>query len=61
MHPFALWLWGRLTDFERMSEDTDPATVLGAMTDTMRQQTIDLAPLVIDYLSRLGNHTHDNG
>ncbi len=52
MHPFALWLWGRLVDFEETVDDTTPEQMLGEMTETMRRDVLRVAPLVIDYLSR---------
>ena len=35
----ALWLWGRLCDFERMGMlDIDPLTLFGLMTPNMRHE-----------------------
>jgi len=47
----ALWLWGRLRDFERMGYfDRDPCRVLDGMTDAMRADVLRLAPVVADFL-----------
>lgn len=54
MDPDALWLWGRLRDFERQGLlDRAPAKVLGAMTDGMKADVQRLAPLVIEWLGEL--------
>jgi len=60
MHPFALWIWGRLSDFEKKSEGNDPEAMLGEMTETMRRDVCRQVPLVIDYLSRLGATDDDS-
>lgn len=50
----ALWLWGRLRDFERDGLLTDgPSGILETMTDAMRADVLRLAPQVSDFLSRL--------
>lgn len=50
----ALWLWGRLRDFENNGYlNSDGAAVLAAMTDAMRADVLRLAPLVSDFLSHL--------
>lgn len=57
MDPDALWLWGRLRDFERKDLlGEDPADVYGEMTDAMKADTIRLIPLVTDWLLEL---THE--
>lgn len=49
----ALWLWGRLRDFERMGLiDADPLPLIEEMTPTMRADVRRLAPLVASLLNR---------
>ena len=49
----ALWLWGRLRDFERMGLiDADPLLLIDEMTETMRADVRRLAPLVLSLLQR---------
>lgn len=51
----ALWLWGRLREFERDGYLRHPApSVLDTMTDAMRADVRRLAPLVSDFLVSLG-------
>lgn len=51
----ALWLWGRLNDFRRDGViDREPADVLSTMTQTMRTETLALAPQVAAWLQRIG-------
>lgn len=51
----ALWLWGRLRDFERMGYLTiSPATLFQTMTDAMRADVLRLAPMVGEALSAIG-------
>lgn len=50
----ALWLWGRLQDFERDGLlDLDPKQLLEMMSDHMKETTIRLAPLVAGWLRRI--------
>lgn len=50
----ALWLWGRLRDFDAKSIITkDPATLLIGMTAPMREDVRRLAPLVREFLEDL--------
>lgn len=50
----ALWLWGRLCDFERNGTlAADPAQLLSQMTPHMRAETVRLAPLVKLWLERI--------
>lgn len=50
----ALWLWGRLLDFERDGLlDKEPASVLETMTPEMREDVLDLAPRVAEWLQLL--------
>lgn len=50
----ALWLWGRLRDFERDGYfSADPSRLLRQMTDAMRADVLRLAPLVADFLNSL--------
>lgn len=48
----ALWLWGRLQDFERdRLLETDPDQLIATMLDHMKTTTRRLAPLVAAWLS----------
>lgn len=54
MNPKALWLWGRLKDFERegvLSED--PSALLSEMTDPMRADVRRLLPMVREFIEEL--------
>lgn len=51
----ALWLWGRLRDFERDGLlAKEPSTVLLTMTDTMLDDVHRLAPRVSAWLKQIG-------
>jgi hypothetical protein len=51
----ALWLWGRLRDFQRDGLLTQhPRDLLATMTPEMREDVRELAPLVADWLKWLG-------
>jgi hypothetical protein len=50
MNPKALWLWGRLRDFERDMFDADQKFLLSQMTEGMRKDVQRLTPLVIKWL-----------
>jgi hypothetical protein len=51
----ALWLWGRLLDFEREGLlSADPNELVGTMLDHMQTTTKNLAPSVRDWLGRIG-------
>jgi hypothetical protein len=55
----ALWLWGRLKDFERYGGDgglltKTPADVLLTMTSEMLDDVHRLAPHVAEWLKRIG-------
>jgi hypothetical protein len=51
----ALWLWGRLGDFQRNGLlDKEPPTVLGPMTPEMLNDVHTLAPRVAAWLSKIG-------
>lgn len=53
----ALWLWGRLLDFQRDGLlAKDPADVLETMTPEMLDDTHQLAPRVAAWLKRIGVH-----
>jgi transcriptional regulator with XRE-family HTH domain len=55
VHPDALWLWGRLRDFERDGLlDKTTADVLETMTPEMLDDTHKLAPRVAKWLSKIG-------
>lgn len=52
----ALWLWGRLRDFENNGYfRADPARLLRGMTSGMRADVQRLAPLVADFLNTMGD------
>jgi hypothetical protein len=52
----ALWLWGRLQDFEREGLFSEsPADLLAVMSDHMRATTLALAPQVIQWLGGLND------
>lgn len=54
MNPQALWLWGRLRDFEREGLLHElPDAVLHHMTDAMQADVRRLAPLVADWLGSI--------
>lgn len=49
----ALWLWGRLRDYERMGMlDADPLPLIEEMTQAMRVDVRRLAPLVAALMNR---------
>jgi hypothetical protein len=51
----ALWLWGRLNDFERDGLlNKEPADVLETLTDQMKDDVHTLAPRVAAWLKRIG-------
>jgi hypothetical protein len=51
----ALWLWGRLRDFERHGLlDQEPGEVMATMTDEMKDDVHTLAPRVAAWLKRIG-------
>lgn len=57
----ALWLWGRLLDFERLDLLTQsPAEVLATMTPEMLDDVHTLAPRVTAWLQQIGK-VHDLG
>lgn len=50
----ALWIWGRLRDFERDGYFTaDPLTFLNSMTDAMRADVLRIIPLMVEFLNGL--------
>lgn len=54
MDPKALWLWGRLLDFERDGVlASAPEFLLSEMTEPMRADVKRLVPLVRDFLAKL--------
>lgn len=54
VNPKALWLWGRLLDFERQGLlDEDPNILLATMLTHMRETTLELVPKVIAWLERI--------
>jgi hypothetical protein len=51
----ALWLWGRLLDFERDGLlDMDPSKLIKTMTEPMKDDTHRLAPKVARWLKQIG-------
>jgi hypothetical protein len=53
--PEALWLWGRLRDFQRDGMlDKDPVDVLSTMTPQMLDDVRELTPKVLDWLRATG-------
>ena len=58
--PKALWLWGRLKDFEREGLlDQDPTDILTTMLDHMKTTTLDLAPRIAAWLGRIKTMTDE--
>lgn len=54
--PSALWLWGRLLDFERDGLlMVEPNALTSTMLEHMQETTKRLAPLVSAWLGRIGN------
>lgn len=54
MNPKALWLWGRIKDFDRMGIlGSDPGALLTEMTEPMRQDVRRYAPQVRAFLEAL--------
>ena len=50
----ALWVWGRLRDFERNILNRDPPDILRTMTEEMLDDVYSLAPRVAHWLQRIG-------
>lgn len=53
MDPDALWMWGRLRDFEQRYLDADPATLLHLMTETMQADVRRIAPVLVNFLGAM--------
>jgi predicted transcriptional regulator len=54
MNPKALWIWGRMKDFERDGVlSADPQALLAEMTEPMRQDMARILPLVRSYLEKM--------
>lgn len=54
MNPKALWLWGRLNDFERDGVlRQEQQVLLDEMTPTMRDDVVRLLPIVRAYLEKM--------
>jgi hypothetical protein len=50
----ALWLWGRLKDFERLGVlDAEPDDLLATMLDHIGETVCELAPVVAAWLERI--------
>jgi hypothetical protein len=51
----ALWLWGRMLDFEREGLlDADPNELISGMLEHMQSTTMEMAPRVAAWLGRIG-------
>jgi len=60
MDPKALWLWGRLRDYERDGiMEVDPEYLLGEMTDTMQADVKRIVRHVIDYFELIEETVND--
>jgi len=60
MNPHALWLWGRLRDFERdRVSETAAHDLLGEMTETMIADVARIAPIFASYLNSLEDHINE--
>ena len=54
MDDSALWLWGRLRDFERLEIDSvDIEFLISEMTDTMISDMRRIVPVMRDYLDEM--------
>lgn len=54
MDPTALWLWGRLKDFERDGViNADPSFLISEMSEPMRDDVRRITPLVRNFLAEL--------
>lgn len=54
MNPKALWLWGRIKDFERDGVlSQSPTALLSEMTEPMRADVRRLLPDVVDFLANM--------
>jgi hypothetical protein len=53
MNDNAIWLWGRLRDFETDLFKEDPNYLLSQMLDTMQDDVRRLVPLVIEWMERI--------
>jgi len=57
MDPRALWLWGRLRDFEREELlSAEPMELFEKMTEAMQADVRRLVPLVVGWLEELTHH-----
>ncbi len=62
MDSAALWLWGRMKDFERNGIlADDPSRLWAEMADHMREDARRLAPLIRDWLSKLEDERDAEG
>jgi hypothetical protein len=52
----ALWLWGRLRDFDRDMLDKSPHEIMETATAEMKDDVHTLAPRVAAWLKRIGEH-----
>ena len=54
MHPDALWLWGRLRDFEKMDiAGNDVSMIAGEMTEAMQADMRRIIPIVVGWLTTM--------
>jgi hypothetical protein len=55
----ALWIWGRLLNFERLGLlADDPNDLFETMLEHMQETVLELAPVVIQWLERLKTHAN---
>ncbi len=60
MDPDALWIWGRLRDFERdRRTDRDPQELVSAMTETMLADVRRILPGVRAWLRELEERSNN--
>jgi hypothetical protein len=54
MRDEALWIWGRMREFERGGYgDCDPRVLLDGMTETMQRDVRRIAPAMVDFFGAL--------
>jgi hypothetical protein len=60
MNPRALWIWGRLRDFERdRVSETDARQLVGEMTETMLADVRRIVPSMVEYLSEIEEYCNE--
>lgn len=56
----ALWIWGRMRDFERDGfHAKNPHLLLSQMTETMRADAARIAPLMAEFFNAMEEATHE--